>query len=170
MMSGCKKQCLPCSIPKHIQIDEAHAETVAKITEAATQRETLRAPACRPCKWWIGAHAWSALQRNACHGGAIQKLHVQRMTWLRSIDSSDVRTRDKQGDYSDDAEQSTEHKEPERNVLCTFEQYHTTVEVRARRLAYCPRLLKHAPKGLLALLQPPYKKTVGPSIVESDSP
>ena len=34
----------------------------------------------------------------------------------------------------------------------------TTVEIRARRLAYCPRLLKHAPQGLLALLQSPYRK------------
>ena len=57
------QQCLPCSVPKHIQIDEAFAEIVAKITETATQRETFRAPICRPSKWWIGAHAWSALQR-----------------------------------------------------------------------------------------------------------
>ena len=57
------QQRLSCSIPKHIQIDEAYAGMVAKITEAATPRETFRAPACRPSKWWIGAHAWSALQR-----------------------------------------------------------------------------------------------------------
>ena len=57
------QQRLPCSIPKHIQIDEAYAGMVAKISEAATPRETFRAPACRPSKWWIGAHAWSALQR-----------------------------------------------------------------------------------------------------------
>ena len=57
------QQCLPCSIPKHVQIDEAYAEMVAKIIEAATQRETFRAPLCRPSKWWISAQAWSALQR-----------------------------------------------------------------------------------------------------------
>ena len=84
--------------------------------------------------------------------------HVQRMKWLRSIDSSELRSRDQASDCSDDAEQSTEHKEPERDVLCRLEQNHTTVDVRARRLAYCPRLLKHAPKGLLAMLQSPYKK------------
>ena len=38
------------------------AEMVAKITEAATQRETLRALLCRPSWWWIGAQALSALQ------------------------------------------------------------------------------------------------------------
>ena len=58
------QQCLPCSIRKHIQIDEAYAEMVAKITEAATQRETFRASICRPSKWKIGAHAWSALPHN----------------------------------------------------------------------------------------------------------
>ena len=104
-----------------------------------------------------------------CTGDAIQKLHVQRMKWLRSIDSSEVRTRDKEDDCSGDDEQSTEHKEPERDVLCRLEQNHTTVEVRARRLACCPRLLKHAPKCLLAMVQSPHK-AVGTSIVESDPP
>ena len=80
------------------------------------------------------------------------------MKWLRNIDSSKVLSRDKVRDCSDDAVQSKEHKEPERDVLYTLEQNHTTVDVRARRLAHCPRLLKHAPKGLLALLQPPYKQ------------
>ena len=46
-----------------IQSDEAFAEIVTKITEAATQRETFRAPTCRPSKWSVGAHAWNALQR-----------------------------------------------------------------------------------------------------------
>ena len=113
----------------------------------------------------FGVESWPC-----CTGSAFQKLHVQRMKWLRSIDSSEVRSREKESDCSDDAEQSTEYKEPERDVLCRLEQNQTTVEVRARRLAYCPRLLKHAPKGLLALLQSPYKKTVGTSIVESESP
>ena len=83
---------------------------------------------CRPC----------------CTGSAIQKLHVQRMKWLRTIDLSEVRSRDKESDCSDDAEQPTEHKEPDRDVLCRLE--HTTVEVRVRRLACCPRFLKHAPR------------------------
>ena len=48
---------------KHVQIDETYAEMVAKIIEAATQRETFRAPLCRPSKWWMSAQAWSALQR-----------------------------------------------------------------------------------------------------------
>ena len=39
-----------------------------------------------------------------CIDSAIQKLHVKRMIWLRSTDSSGVRSR------SDDAEQSTVHK------------------------------------------------------------
>ena len=59
------QQCLPCSFPKHIQIDEAYAEMVAKVTEAATQRETMRAPClqtiqvvdCRPCMERTGAKA-----------------------------------------------------------------------------------------------------------------
>ena len=101
----------------------------------------------------IGVESWPC-----CTGSATHKLHVQRMKWLRSIDSSEVRSRDKEGDCSDDTEQSTEHKEPERDVLCRLEQNHTTVEVRARKLAYCLRLLKHASKGLLALLQSPSKK------------
>ena len=61
------QQCLRCATPKHVQIDEAYAEIVAKITEAATERETLRAPLCRPSKWWIGAQAWSALRSNRWH-------------------------------------------------------------------------------------------------------
>ena len=70
------------------------------------------------------------------------------LKWLRSVDSSEVRSRDNVSECSDDAGQSTEHKEPERDVLCKLEQNHTTVDVRARTLAYCPRLLKHAPKVL----------------------
>ena len=75
------QQCLPCSIPKHIQIDEADAEMVAKITEAATQRETFRALVCRPSKWWIGAHAWSALQRKRL---SLRKFRSDRWQWLRA--------------------------------------------------------------------------------------
>ena len=101
----------------------------------------------------FGVESWPC-----CTGSAIQKLHLQRMKWLRSIDSSEVRSRDKESDCRDDAEQSTEHKKPERDVLCRIEQNQTTVEVRARRLACCLRLLKHAPKGLLALLQSPHQK------------
>ena len=57
------QQCLPCAISKHIQIDEAYAEIVTRITKAATQHETFRAPTCRPSKCWKGAHAWNALQQ-----------------------------------------------------------------------------------------------------------
>ena len=49
------------------------------------------------------------------------------MKWLRSIDSSEIRTCDKEDDCSDDVEQSTEHKELEQDVLCGLEQNHTTV-------------------------------------------
>ena len=96
----------------------------------------------------FGVESWPG-----CTGNAIQKLHVQR-----SIDSSEVRSRDRESDCSDDDKQSAERKEPEQYVLCKLGQTHTTVEIRARRLAYCPRLLKHSPKGLLALLQSPYRK------------
>ena len=57
------QQCLPCAIPKHIQIDEAYAEIVTKITEAATQHDTFLCSYCRASKWWIGAHACNALQQ-----------------------------------------------------------------------------------------------------------
>ena len=70
----------------------------------------------------FGVESWPC-----CTGSAIQKLHVRRMKWMRSIDSS--RSRDKVSDCSDDVEQSTEHKEPERDVLCRLEQNHTTVDV-----------------------------------------
>ena len=70
----------------------------------------------------FGVESWPC-----CTGGAIQKLHVQRMKWLRSIDSSEIRTRDKEVDCSDVVEQSTEHKEPEQDVLGRLEQNHTTV-------------------------------------------
>ena len=62
-------------------------------------------------------------------GSATQKLHVQRMKWWRSIDSSEVRARDKVSDCSDDAQQSTERKELEQDVLHGLEQHHTTVDV-----------------------------------------
>ena len=65
----------------------------------------------------FGVESWPC-----CTGSAVQKLHVQRMKWLRSIDSSEVRSRDKDGDCSDDNEQSTENKEPEQDVLCRLEQ------------------------------------------------
>ena len=70
-----------CSIPKHIQIDEAYAEIVAKITEAATQRETLRGFVCRPSKWWIGVRAWSALQRKRL---SLRKFRSNRWQLLRA--------------------------------------------------------------------------------------
>ena len=60
----------------------------------------------------LGVESWPC-----CTGGAIQKLHVQRMKWLRSIDSSEIRSRDKDNDCSDDVEQSKEHKELEQDVL-----------------------------------------------------
>ena len=73
--------CLPRSIPKHMQIDEAFAEMVAKITEAATQRETFRALVCRPSKWWTGPHAWSALQRKRF---SLRKFRSDRWQWSRA--------------------------------------------------------------------------------------
>ena len=51
------QQFLPCSIPKHVQIDEAYVELVAKITESATQQVIFLALPCRPYKSWIGAQA-----------------------------------------------------------------------------------------------------------------
>ena len=138
--------------------------------EAAHRTKASQSSFCSPRRKIFENHALSTRIRLSlthtmcveswpcCTGGAVQKLHVQRMKWLRSIDSSEVRSRDKENDCSDDAEQSTEHKEPERDVLCRLEQNYTTVEVRARRLAYCLRLLKHAPRCLLALLQSPYQK------------
>ena len=53
----------------------------------------------------------------------------------------------KKSDCSGDAEQSTEHKEPERDVLCRLEQHHTTAEVRARRLACLPSPLGARSQG-----------------------
>ena len=66
------QQCLPCSIPKHIQIDEAYAEMVA------TQRETFRAPLCRPSKWWIGAH-------NSHHVNFVPRVAVAAFVMFRSV-------------------------------------------------------------------------------------
>ena len=52
-------------------------------------------------------------------------------------------------------------KYPERDVLCRLGQNHTTVDVRARRLDCCTRLLKHAPRALFCTVASSVQKTFG---------
>ena len=64
----------------------------------------------------FGVESWPC-----CTGSAFQKLpraaYEVVAKWLRSMDSSEVRSCDKVSDCSDDAEQSTERKELEQYVL-----------------------------------------------------